>query len=187
MRGRLPEGPVVWAANHHSWWDGFMAASVLRADARTLAVLMDAENLQSFPFLRRAGAIGTSEPRMALSSLRRGDVLVIFPEAELRPTGPLGPTGAGAQWLARQAPAALVAVSVRVAMRGHQWPEIYVDFADVDPGSSLDEVLGARLALLDAQLMAADPREPLPGFDLVVRGRQSWDERISRVAALVKR
>lgn len=225
VRGTLPEGPVVWAANHHSWWDGFVAVSLLRADARDFALLMDAENLEAFAFLRRGGAIGTANLRAAVAALRRGETVVVFPEAELLPPGPLGPVHSGAQWLARQAPATLVAVALRVINRGHQWPEVYVDFTDVDlldptshtsaadtkshigpnagpntssdtkhhaashtePDAALVDVLGTRLALLDEELRTADPRAPLPGFDLVVPGRHSWDERIAGIAARVPR
>ena len=187
VRGRLPEGPVVWAANHHSWWDGFLAASVLRADGRTPALLMDAENLAQFGFLRRAGVVATSQPRAALAALRRDAVLIVFPEGELRAAGPLGPVHSGAQWLAAHAPATLVAVAVRVVARGHQWPEAYVDIADVATGETLADVLAGLLGGLDAELLAADPRIPLPDFDLVVPGRHSWDERITRVAGLIRR
>ncbi len=204
VRGTLPEGPIVWAANHHSWWDGFVAVSLLRADARDFALLMDAENLEAFAFLRRGGAIGTANLRAAVAALRRGETVVVFPEAELLPPGPLGPVHSGAQWLARQAPATLVAVALRVINRGHQWPEVYVDLTDVDllaptsstapntaaitaPDAALADVLGTRLALLDAELRTADPRAPLPGFDLVVPGRHSWDERIAGIAARVPR
>lgn len=185
VRGTLPEGPVVWAANHHSWWDGFVAASVLRADARNFCVLMDAENLDGFAFLRRAGALGTSQLRSALVSLRRGDVVVMFPEAVLRAPGPVGPLHPGAEWLAQKGPAALVAVALRVVTRGHQRPEVYIDFTDVAPGEALSEVLGRRLGELDAELLAADPRTPLSGFELVLPGRPGWDERIAGVAARV--
>jgi hypothetical protein len=179
-RGSLPRGPVVWAANHHSWWDGFAASSVLRAAGRTPALLMDADNLGDYGFLRRAGVIATDQPRAALETLRRDDVLIVFPERELRPAGPLGPLAPGAQWLARQAPATLVAVSLRAVMRGHQSAEIYIDLTTVAPGAELAAVLADGLARLDADLLDSDPREPLPGFLLAVPGRRSWDERIAR-------
>ncbi len=212
VRGTLPEGPIVWAANHHSWWDGFVAVSLLRTDAREFSLLMDAENLAAFAFLRRGGAIGTANLRAALAALRHGEVVVVFPEAELLPPGSLGPVHAGAQWLARRAPATLVAVALRVINRGHQWPEVYVDLTDVAltdpmpktaadtaqktgpdtdpntaPDAALADVLGTRLSRLDAELRTADPRAPLPGFDLVVPGRHSWDERIAAIAARVPR
>ncbi len=181
VRGALPRTPVVWAANHHSWWDGFAAASVLRAAERRPSLLMDGENLAQYGFLRRAGVISDREPRQALSALRDGRVLIVFPEGELRPAGPLGPLAPGAEWLARQASATLLAVALRAVMRGHQSAEIYVDLTPVPPTATLAGVLSARLAQLDADLQHSDPREPLSDFLLAVPGRHSWDERISRL------
>jgi 1-acyl-sn-glycerol-3-phosphate acyltransferase len=180
VRGSLPRTPVVWAANHHSWWDGFAAASVLRAADRSPALLMDGDNLAEYGFLRRAGVISAREPRTALEALRANRVLIVFPEGELRAAGPLGPLAPGADWLARRAPATLVAVALRTVMRGHQSAEIYVDLSVVPSDDTLADVLSARLDQLDADLLASDPREPLAGFLLTVPGRHSWDERISR-------
>lgn len=187
VRGSLPRGPVVWAGNHHSWWDGFAAASVLRAAERVPALLMDGDNLGDYGFLRRAGVIPATEPRAALAALRQDRVLIVFPEGELRPAGPLGPLLPGAQWLARRAPAALVAVALRVANRGHQSAEVYIDLNVVPTGGSLADAMSAGLARLDADLLAADPREPLPGFLLTVPGKSSWDERIARWSSVLHR
>jgi 1-acyl-sn-glycerol-3-phosphate acyltransferase len=187
VRGSLPRGPVVWASNHHSWWDGFAAASVLRAGQREPALLMDAANLGDYAFLRRAGVIPATEPRAALEMLRAGRVMIVFPEGELRPPGPLGPLAPGAQWLARVAPASLVAVALRVANRGHQAAEVYVDLAAVPDGEPLADAMSAGLARLDADLLAGDPREPLPGFLLTVPGKRSWDERIARWSSVRRR
>jgi len=30
IRGAMPAGPFVWAANHHSWWDPFVAAATIK-------------------------------------------------------------------------------------------------------------------------------------------------------------
>jgi 1-acyl-sn-glycerol-3-phosphate acyltransferase len=179
-RGELPPGACVWAANHHSWWDGFLAAAVLRRQQRAAALLMDGDNLSDYRFLSALGVIPANRPRQALASLRNGRVLVIFPEGELRPAGPLGELAPGAAWLARQAPAPLLPVAVRVAARGQQYPEGLIDIGVPCPPDRLADVLGAQLAGLDAAIAAADPRRPLPGFHRVVPGRLSWDERIDR-------
>jgi hypothetical protein len=187
VRGSLPRGPVVWAGNHHSWWDGFAAASVLRAAERAPSLLMDGDNLGDYGFLRRAGVIPATEPRAALDALRQNRVLIVFPEGELRPAGPLGPLLPGAEWLARRAPATLVAVALRVVSRGHQWSEVYIDLDVVPADGSLSGAMSAGLARLDADLLAGDPREPLPGFLLTVPGKSSWDERITRWSSVLRR
>ncbi|MEO6503357.1 MAG: lysophospholipid acyltransferase family protein [Jatrophihabitantaceae bacterium] len=187
IRGQLPPGGCVWAANHHSWWDGFLAAAVLRQQQRPAALLMEGANLSDYRFLAAIGVISTSRPRQALASLRDGKVLVIFPESELRPAGSLGGLAPGAAWLARRAPAPLLPVAVRVAVRGHQYPEALIDIGAPCAPDRLATELAAQLTGLDAALGGADPREPLPGYRRVVSGRPSWDERIDRWSSRVGR
>lgn len=187
LRGGLPPGGCVWAANHHSWWDGFLAAAVLRRQHRPAALLMDGANLSDYRFFAGLGVISTDRPRQALQSLRQGRVLVIYPEAELRPAGRLGELAPGAAWLARRAPAPLLPVAVRVVARGHQYAEALIDIGTPCSPDRLPSELAQRLAGLDAALAEADPREPLPGFSLVVTGRRSWDERIDRWSAAIGR
>jgi 1-acyl-sn-glycerol-3-phosphate acyltransferase len=187
LRGELPADGCVWAANHHSWWDGFLAAEVLRQQRRPAALLMQGDNLSDYRFLTAIGVLSTGRLRQALQSLRDGRVLVIFPEGDLRPAGPLAELAPGAGWLARRAPAALVPVAVRVAVRGHQYPEGLVDIGPPCTADRLAAELTERLAGLDAAIAGADPREPLPGFVRVISGRPSWDERIDRWAKIGRR
>jgi 1-acyl-sn-glycerol-3-phosphate acyltransferase len=187
LRGQLPPGGCLWAANHHSWWDGFLAAAVLRRQRRPAALLMDGANLSDYRFFAGLGVISTDRPRQALHSLRQGRVLVIYPEAELRPVGRLGELAPGAAWLARRAPAPLVPVAVRVAARGHQYCEALIDIGPPCPPDRLASELAERLAGLDAALAEADPREPLPEYSRVVAGRRSWDERIDHWSAAIGR
>ena len=187
VRGELPASAAIWAANHHSWWDGFVAAAVLREQQRPAALLMDGDNLDTFRWVRSVGVISARRPRQALQVLREGRVLVIFPEGELHGPGPLRPVARGAGWLGRQAPAAVVPVAVRVASRGHQHCEAFVDIApEVEP-ADLPAALTSRLGELDAALLNGDPRRPVPGFRCAVKGRPSWDERITHWAGRVRR
>lgn len=187
VRGELPSGSCVWAANHQSWWDGFVAAAVLRQQGRAAALLMDGDNLGDYKFLTGIGVISAKRLRHGIQSLRDGRVLIIFPEGDLRPAGPVGPLAPGAAWLARQAPAPLVPVAVRVAARGHQYPEALVDIGAACPSERLADELGALVNQLDAELLQGDPRVPLPGFERLIPGRPSWDERIDRWSARVSR
>jgi len=187
VRGDLPISAAVWAANHHSWWDGFVAAAVLRERQRPAALLMDGDTLNAFRFLRSVGVISAQRPRQALQALREGRVLVIFPEGELCSPGPLRRVAPGAGWLGRQAPAAVVPVAVRVISRGHQYPDAFVDISPEVAPADLPAALTSRLAELDAAIRREDPRLPVPGFRCAVRGRVSWDERITRWAGLIRR
>lgn len=180
LRGSLPSGPFVWAANHHSWWDPFVASAVLTRSGRPAALLMQGGNLSRYAFVRRLGVFSDTAPRMGLRHLQDGRVLVIFPEGELRPAGPVGPLADGAAWYARLSGTPLVAVAVRVVMRGHQAAEAYVCCSAAAPTTSaLGSALSASLSALDDELLKADPRQPLDGFRCVVRGKRSWDERLS--------
>lgn len=186
VRGDPPRGPAVWAANHHSWWDPFVAHVLLRRAGREAGLVMDDDNLRAVQFLRRLGVVGTREMGKATRMVRAGRVVVIFPEGELLPAGPPGRLRRGAARLACDAPGALLSVAVRVSVRGHQAPEAYVLVRPVDHDGGVDittsrlaDALRAGLAELDGALATADPRAPLPGFRTVVRGRRSWDERIA--------
>jgi 1-acyl-sn-glycerol-3-phosphate acyltransferase len=187
VRGELPASAAIWAANHHSWWDGFVAAAVLRDQQRPAALLMDGDHLDAFGLVRSVGVISAQRPRLALQVLREGRVLVIFPEGELYSPGLLRTVARGAGWFGRQAPAAVVPVAVRVASRGHQYSEAFVDIGPEVGPADLPAALASRLGQLDAALLSADPRFPLPGFRCAVKGRLSWDERLTRWAALIKR
>jgi 1-acyl-sn-glycerol-3-phosphate acyltransferase len=189
VRGELPAGPLVWAANHHSWWDPFVAAAVLRRLNRPACLLMSQENLRRYEFARRLGVFGSGEPRTGLRYLRQGRALVVYPEGELRPAGPPGPLAEGACWYSARAKVPLSAVAVRLAVRGHQAAEAYVSLTRVEPASTrsittarLAEALRAGLSTLDRELAQADPREPLADFVPMVVGRRSWDERIDALA-----
>lgn len=179
LRGDVPEGGFVWASNHHGWYDAFVAATLLWRRGRDVTVLVSEANLARFGYLRRAGAIGAHELRPALRALQGGHAVVVFPEGELRPAGPLGPLADGAAWLAKRGDAPLVAVATRVVMRGHELPEAYLDLSPVGEGK-LEPHLRQRLGALDDALRTSDPRLPLAGFSLAMGGRRSWDERLTR-------
>ncbi len=179
VRGDLPTGSAVWTTNHHTWWDFFAAAGALRATGRKdVAVLVDAATMSRPGALRLAGVILTTQLRTALARLSGGGVLVVFPEGELRPAGPVGPARPGARWLADRSGAPLIVVATRVLLRGNQAAEAYLDIAPaVGAGDDPHALLSAAVGRLDAELAGADPMMPLPGFRQVVRGVRSWHER----------
>ncbi|MEP6852452.1 MAG: lysophospholipid acyltransferase family protein [bacterium] len=190
VRGELPTTGAVWMTNHHSWWDVFAAVAVLRREhPGKPGVIMNSDNLATMPFLRAAGALGTHEVRTAVTRVAAGDVMIVFPEGDLRPAGPLGPVRPGADWIARRAGVPVAVVATRVVLRGRQAPEAYLD---IEPGTATaaaghgrpsgrsdSELLASRLAVLDLELGTADPDVALPGFRRVVAGARSWEERIA--------
>lgn len=188
VRGDLPSGPHVYAANHHSWWDPFVANAVLHQHGRRAGLVMEQANLAAFRPLRRLAVVGNAEPRAALALLLEGRPLVIFPEGTLRPAGAPGPLADGAAWFSCRAGVQLIAAATRVVLRGQQSGEAYVWLTPVDTGGTRAEATGRlartltdRLDTLDALIATAeDPRLPLDGFEKVLTGRRSWDERLSR-------
>lgn len=189
VRGELPSAGCVWAANHHSWWDGWAGAAAIWHDDRRPGLLMDPVNLARFAFLRRVGVRGTDELRAATRALSDGTVMIVFPEGELRAPGGLGAVHRGAAWLAVRSGTPIVPVATRAALRAHAVAEYFIDIGPPLSGDDvrrlsevLEGALSARMAALDAQIATTDPAEILPGYRVVHRGRRDWDERVSRVA-----
>ncbi|HEU5039207.1 MAG TPA: 1-acyl-sn-glycerol-3-phosphate acyltransferase, partial [Gemmatimonadales bacterium] len=179
-----------WAANHHSWWDPFTGTALARELGLRSCVLMLQDNLDRFRFAGAIGAFGTSHLRRGLSYLDDGRVLLVYPEGRLMPPGPLGPLAEGAAWYALAARVPLYAVACRVVMRGNVAAEAYLSFREVSserPPATRDLVtrrlartLDEELRSLDLSISTSEPRLPLDGFSLVIRGRLSPDERIER-------
>jgi hypothetical protein len=157
-----------------------------------MVLLADVANMRRYRFARHIGVVATDELRGALAAVRSGAVLVVYPEGRLLPAGPPASLAPGAAWSAARAPARLCSVAVRVLMRGGQYPEAYVVFSEVDAAGTaaqvtewLREHLREDLRDVDRLSAHAEPRQPLPDFTQVVRGRRSWDERVDAARGLL--
>jgi 1-acyl-sn-glycerol-3-phosphate acyltransferase len=177
IRGQPPVGPAIYAANHHGWWDGYLAGFWLWSAGLQPGLLMRAEQLQRFPLFRRLGAIGSGELRGALELLRSRP-LIIFPEGRILPAGPLGALAPGATWLAKQASVPLIPLAIRTALRGHEFPEAYLRLGEPCSGRQLPSQLAHLVSQTDLLAQVSDPERPLPGFSLLLRGRSSSSERL---------
>jgi 1-acyl-sn-glycerol-3-phosphate acyltransferase len=96
----LPDtGPVILAANHVSWWDGFLLREVQRRlqPAAPLFTVMLERELDRVPFLRRLGAIPLDPARpasvravfRALREERQRDpapLVAWFPQGRIEPS-----------------------------------------------------------------------------------------------------
>ncbi|GGI91722.1 1-acyl-sn-glycerol-3-phosphate acyltransferase [Deinococcus wulumuqiensis] len=187
VTGPLPPGGAVLAPNHQSWWDGYLLAELAWQLGQDCRVMMTERQLARFPFLRRAGAMGTGEVRAAVRHARSGGWVVVFPEGALQPPGPPGPLHPGAAWMARQAGVPLVPVGLRVLVRGAQKPEGFVRFGVAASPAELPGALGQTVARLDADLQAADPDAPPAGYLRWVRGAASVHDRPGLPARLLTR
>jgi 1-acyl-sn-glycerol-3-phosphate acyltransferase len=164
-----PAGGAVVVANHHSWWDAYLAWAVADRYRRPSGAIVNDAQLARFPFFRRVGGVAASEPRAAARRAGAGAWLLVFPEGELRPPGPLGPTRDGAAAIARWARVPVLPLAIRVVMRGRDRPEVYLRFGATLPGGADAATIRGRLVdlmgRLDADLAAAsDPETPVPGY-----------------------
>ncbi|MCX7849906.1 lysophospholipid acyltransferase family protein [Thermus sp.] len=188
LRGRVPEGPLVLALNHHSFFDGHLVWFLGRFAGRPTSLLVAGENLKAFPVLALAGALEATRVREALRRLGRGEWVALFPEGEMRYPGPLGPLRPGAAWLAAKAGVPLLPVALRVAVRGFEHPEAFLWVGEpLPPEGDLPGALGRLLEALDALLRATHPREVPEGFQEVLKGRRSLEERVRPLVAALKR
>lgn len=179
VRGEIPSGPVVWAMNHHHWWDAFASGSVLRTQGQRPTVLVSNENLASFGLLNWIDAVPAAAPERAVEALRAGRPLIIMPEGRMLAAGTLGPLRGGAGRIAAQAQVPLLPVALRVVMRGSQHAEAFIDISEAVSAEDLAPVLRHSLTAMDDALATADPAHPLPGYRAVVPGRGSVDGLIS--------
>lgn len=172
---------TMLAANHHSWWDAYLAWLVARRLELPLAALMSDEQLARFPFFEAHGAIPRRRPRELVRRLEQGALGMVFPEGELRPAGPPGVLAPGAARLAALAGAPLRPIAVRVVLRGGQRPEAYLALGPVvESHVELEAALHRELAALDRDLAATDPEVVPSGFVSWVDGARSPDRRARR-------
>ena len=91
----LPQSGYIIAANHHAWWDGYLAWLTQQRVAQPLGGMMGEAQLSRFRFFRRMGVISQKEVREALRRLERGEVLFVFCEGRIRPAGEVEEVEAG--------------------------------------------------------------------------------------------
>lgn len=185
----VPAGGAVVVANHHSWWDAYLAWGLAVHHDRPSGAVMDDVQLDRFRFFTHLGAVPASRPRAAARHAAAGAWLVVFPEGGLRPAGPLGPTRPGAAAIARWAGVPVWPVAFRAVVRGGERPELYVRggalLAAGSDAAAADAALAELLGRLDADLAAAtDPEAPVPGYEAWWHGRGRTDERAGWVARL---
>ena len=180
-----PSAGCVIVANHHSWWDGYLAWALARRESRPFAILVDAATLRRYPFFERRGAVDARAVRRAAQRARAGAWLFVFPEGRLGPAGHVAPFARGAGVIAGLAEVPIVPMAWRVVVRGGQYPEVYVRrgpaLAADAPAERQREAVGALLARIDADLDAAsDAERPLFGYAPWHAGQRSTHDRLAR-------
>lgn len=173
LKQHTAAGPVVVACTHQSWWDGWVALWLCSELALTPTVLMDAENLKTYPFFELVGVAGVKGTRGVRDALARlegpGDVLWIFPQGgyampALRPLE----LQRGAVWLAAKAGCPVLPVALGY-MHAEQ-PSVRAFVSIQDPVEADRDRLAAGMARgLDAIAHRSASFEPLlPGLPIQV-------------------
>ncbi len=170
-------------ANHSNFWDGFVIHQLALCAKLDGYALMQAQNLEKYPFHAKLGAIGVdrTDAREVLKSIRHCvDVLArpeaglfIFPQGEIRAgQGPLGPLERGLEVLGRRTDALKRPIAIRYAFLEHEYPD---DVGEAHQACSLDEY-SSRLDEVYQRVLQARSTD---GFTQIIRGRtgiqQQWD------------
>jgi chlorobactene lauroyltransferase len=135
--------PIIFCANHASWWDGYIAALVERHLKLDGYLMMEEPQLKRYFFFTWIGcfSVNRHNARSAMQSLqyaarllkaRSGRMVWLFPQGEIFPNDrrPLV-FFSGAAHLARLAsPALLYPVATRIEYRIEQHPDLYISIGE---------------------------------------------------------
>lgn len=163
------ERPILYIANHSSWWDGLLLFHLWRRSGEDRHyVMMDEEQLAKYRFFRKLGAysVDKSAPGSSRASLRyteellaRGNRVWLFPQGDIRhlESRPLA-LRRGAEYLLRRVPqAAVVPVTFYYTQGLHSKPEASLeigrpmseDWAALDRRSVMDRLQNGLQRQLD--------------------------------------
>ena len=193
----FPRAGYVAAANHHSWWDGFLALTIHRAFApeRPFNLMMDDEQLRRFPFFRFGGAFSVDARsvraaypaiRYGAACAREGAGLWIFPDGTLRPSLCVPAFTSGFVHAARAAEVPVLPVAMRFVFLGEQRPTAIAALgAPCDPHArtaqtTVQERVIALLTSIDDDLRAQRIDER---YREIVRGNAGIDAIVAACTA----
>lgn len=182
-----PERPVVFHANHHSFYDGYLLWLVARAWlGRPVALWM--EEYDRFPFFGWAGAMPfpADDARRRAATLRATGrflrevpqgALLLFPEGVLHAPedGVLSFPDGVERLAAALPPAQACPVAIHLTWRGHDRPVALLRAGTVDAAGTV-----SRAALVDA--WDALRAHAGPPDRILLGGRRSVDERVARIS-----
>jgi hypothetical protein len=179
--------PLLVAANHHSWWDGYAIWLLRKRLGISITIMMADWQLERFSFFRQHGVISQRELRRAIRLMQTGEALVIFPEGKLCPTGQVGAVAEGMAFLAQHSGAQVLPLALRTVLRGGQYPEMYIDIGTPVDTQHWHQAINQQLEALDACIAASDPETPLAGFSLWFGGQRSFHEQTTWLTSLRQR
>lgn len=154
LPAELPqEYAVVLAANHVSWWDGFLLRELHRAANTSvpLLTLMENEQLERFPLFRQLGVVGIDRTPAGIRSAMQAvesfapqrPWLTIFPQAHIWPSWkrPLGFEKGIARFSSLLAPALVFPVGIHLEPLTQPAPAGWIAAGEpivITSGSDLD-------------------------------------------------
>lgn len=135
------KAPIIFYANHNTWWDGYLAQIVTKQVYGVDGYLMmDLQQLTRYRFFSWAGVFSVDQQhgRSALRSIdyiaevlkeQPGRALWIFPQGEIRPQErrPLGFHSGMARLIRRVGQCYVYPVAVRFEFFREQYPEILIE------------------------------------------------------------
>lgn len=200
VRGAPPNAhrPLIVYANHHYWWDGYLAYWLMRAWRRRVVVWMEAYRrfppfgaVGAMPFPAEDAIARARTVRRTLEVLRSPQTaLLLFPEGRLHgDTEQILPFQRSLHWLACQVPEVQVLpLAIYIEPSYHQYPRAYLEVGTPFQGDLGDteswlcaaaDALRAGLAALraDARGVVSETEIVEQGYQVLLQGRLSVSER----------
>lgn len=187
--------PLLYIANHPSWWDGYLALLLARSYGRPRWLMIEEAQLRRYRFFSWAGgfSVDRADPRESARSIAYAAQLLateprafvgIFPQAEITPSA-VRPVAfhAGAAHIVRRATAdgqtvGVLPIAWELVFRGEQHPEVFIHTGPIlrfDRTTARDvaEVRARCQAALTCAMdaVAADlRREDFSAYRTILRG-----------------
>lgn len=156
QKSSLPDGPVVFIANHSSWWDGLLAFYLTRTVIhQDCYAMMTEKGLKSYPFFRKIGgySINRDNPKDVIKSLAYTSSLLelqkgvwLFPQGkeEHLEKRPLLFQPGISHVVERTSCVTVVPVSFYYTFRHNQRPEVFVSIGEGIKKEHLSSLLSKK-------------------------------------------
>jgi chlorobactene lauroyltransferase len=154
LRARKNEKPLLFYANHSSWWDGLIAFEIARLCGLNLFVMMEEKHLKNLFLFRKLGAFSVvrENPREAVRSMNYAAwilreepraALLIFPQGEILPgdARPLKFYNGAARIVEKTGEISAAALAMRCEFTSEFKPEIFVRIGEpetIKPDENFD-------------------------------------------------
>lgn len=180
----VPPGPIIFAATHHGWHDGYLMYHLVSAlGRRSLDWITE---FDAFPLFARCGGMPfpVDKPELRAATIRQtirlmndeGRSLILFPEQHLHEPPGILPLGKAIQLLKKKAPhAVILPVALVYRMSVHERPSAYIGVGSTSVGPlDLDDLRAEMSRLRDETEMQISERDR---WQVLVEGTKDVNER----------